>query len=378
MKKEIIFAVASLVGAIIGVGVFGIPYVSAKAGFMVGAAYIVILGTAMATLHLMYGEVVERTNGIHRLAGYAERYLSPKAKGIVAFSILFGGYAGLLLYIIASGYFLDTIFPGVLSPFWWSIVFWFFGAILIWKGIKAVARGELILTAVLVATLIFVIGTSVPHINLEYLREFNPSNIFLPYGVVLFAVMGIQAIPEIRTIFTIDGKNFRNAIILGTFIPVLLYLLFNLAVVGVSGVATSPEAIQGLVPELGLVVTTVGALFGLLAVGTSFLLFGIALKNVQIYDIRIPGFLATGLTIFAPIILFFIGLRELIPIIGFTGAVMGALDGVVVALIYLQAKKNGDKEPGYKIEFGTIAVYTICMLLVAGAVYEIYNFVISL
>lgn len=378
MNKEVLFAIASLAGAIIGVGVFGIPYVSAKAGFVVGAAYIIILGAAMTVLHLMYGEVVERTNGIHRLAGYTERYLSPKAKCIVAFSVLFGGYAGLLLYIIASGYFLDTIFPDILVPFWWSIIFWFFGAIFIWKGVKAVAKGELVLTGALVATMLFVVVAGAPHIHVEYLKGFNASSIFLPYGVVLFAVMGMQAIPEIRTLFTVDGKNFRNAILWGTFIPVFLYLLFNLVVVGVSGDNTSVEAIRGLVPELGRFITLVGALFGLLAVSTSFLLFGVALKSAQIYDIHMPRFLATGLTIFIPVALFSVGMRELISIIGFTGAVMGALDGVVIAFIYLKARNNGDKEPGYKVGVGPIVVYTIGVLLAAGALYEIYNFIISL
>ena len=64
-----------LVGMIIGVGIFGVPYVLSRAGLVPGIFYFIVLGAAIILVHLFYGEAVLRTNGRHRLVGYAEKYL---------------------------------------------------------------------------------------------------------------------------------------------------------------------------------------------------------------------------------------------------------------------------------------------------------------
>jgi len=42
-NKRVYFAVSSLVGTIVGAGIFGIPYVLIKAGFFVGIFYLIFL-----------------------------------------------------------------------------------------------------------------------------------------------------------------------------------------------------------------------------------------------------------------------------------------------------------------------------------------------
>ena len=74
MSKNFIFALASLVGTIIGAGVFAIPYVMSKSGALTCFFYFLILGSVVLLLHLFLGEVVLRTKGRHRLVGYAEKY----------------------------------------------------------------------------------------------------------------------------------------------------------------------------------------------------------------------------------------------------------------------------------------------------------------
>jgi len=103
MGKNFIFAVATLVGAIVGLGMFGIPYAASRAGFFVGIGYIVVLGFVMLLLHLIYGEVVERTEGNHRLTGYVEKYLGKKYKRVLGVFIIFALYTALLAYIIVGG-----------------------------------------------------------------------------------------------------------------------------------------------------------------------------------------------------------------------------------------------------------------------------------
>ncbi|GAG78296.1 unnamed protein product [marine sediment metagenome] len=52
VKKEVYKAIALLIGTVIGAGVFGIPYVIQKAGFLNGLIDIVLLGGGFVCLCL--------------------------------------------------------------------------------------------------------------------------------------------------------------------------------------------------------------------------------------------------------------------------------------------------------------------------------------
>ena len=67
-----------LVGGMVGVGIFGLPFAFAQAGFFVGMIYLVLLGLATITLQMMYAEVTLQTPGHHRLVGYFNRYFNKK------------------------------------------------------------------------------------------------------------------------------------------------------------------------------------------------------------------------------------------------------------------------------------------------------------
>ena len=64
-------AVAILFGTVVGAGVFGIPFVMAKSGFLTGILAIVIIGAIVLTTNLCLGEVVLRTPGKHQLTSYS-------------------------------------------------------------------------------------------------------------------------------------------------------------------------------------------------------------------------------------------------------------------------------------------------------------------
>jgi len=51
-----IYAVATLIGVIVGAGIFGLPFVSLKSGFFVTAFYLVILSVMMFFVHVFFGE----------------------------------------------------------------------------------------------------------------------------------------------------------------------------------------------------------------------------------------------------------------------------------------------------------------------------------
>ena len=371
MTRNFVFAVLTLVGAIVGLGMFGIPYTVSKAGFFLGIGYILTLGSVMLLLHLIYGEIVERTKGNHRLTGYVEKYLGGGYKKILGAVIIFSLYTALLAYIIVGGKFLALLFPEFGNSFIWSIVFWLIISIGIWKGIRAIARAEFFMTVLLVLFVFVLFAWGARDISFNNFSAFNAENFFLPYGVVLFALSGIFAIPEIRELLRVDGRRYRNVIIWGSIIPVILYIMFTILVVGVSGGGTSEEALSGLALSLGSSVSRVGAVFGLLAIATSFLVLGSNLKHTFEYDWHMPSILSTALTTVVPLLIFIAGVQHFIEVVSFAGGVLGALILIFVLIIYRQAITKGDKEPGYVMNLPKALAYGIIALFIFGGIYEI-------
>jgi len=373
-SKNFVFALAVLIGTTVGAGIFGIPYVVSRSGFAPGFFYFLILGTAILLLHLFFGEIVLRTKEKHRLIGYAQKYLGDKQKLLVAVSTILGITGSLLAYLIISGDFLKIIFSfWHLPSFYFSLIFWAILSFFIFRGIKLIAPAELLMNVFFFCIIFIIFSFAFPKINLQNFTLFNPGHIFLPYGVILFALAGWVAIPEIREILKNhqEGKDYKRVIIYSAIIATVLYFFFALVIVGVSGENTSPEALQGLVPFLGEKIIILGALFGVFSIAASFLILGNYLKNALIYDYNCSQNLAVFISCGLPLILFLIGFRQFIEVIGFVGTLIGVIEGIIIILIFKKAKTLGDREPEYNLKVPSILLYLLIAIFILGAFSQI-------
>ncbi|MEX0877297.1 MAG: aromatic amino acid transport family protein, partial [Candidatus Spechtbacterales bacterium] len=199
MKGNVLKATSSLVGTIIGAGIFGVPYVMAQSGFWPGLVLFGALTGLMLILHLMYAEVVERTGSGHRLTGYMEIYFGKKAKDFTTISVVLAVFGSLVVYILMAMEFLNSVFGELFSnKLYWGIMFWALLSIGIVKGIKTVSNAETVLLGLLGFVLLMITFRGAPMIEFSNFNSFNFKNIFVPYGVILFALAGFQAIPEMR------------------------------------------------------------------------------------------------------------------------------------------------------------------------------------
>ncbi|MBI2098224.1 MAG: amino acid permease [Candidatus Wildermuthbacteria bacterium] len=378
LSNPFLLALSTLVGTIVGAGIFGLPYVVAKSGIIAGVFYFVLLGGVVMILHLMFGEIALRTKEKHRLIGYASLYLGGWAKKLVTVSTIVGSVGALLAYIIIGGDFLyialGSFIP--LSSFAFAVVLWFVLSLFILRGIQAIAKTELLMDIILFIVVGVIFVFTLPHFQLQNFMLFNSSFVFLPYGVVLFSFLGLSAIPEIAELFkhTSEKRSLDNLIVWSSVICGGLFFAFTLFVVGVSGAATSQDALSGLIPLLGEKVVVLGAVFGLVAIAGSFLVLGNYLKNSLRYDYKVPYGISVAVAIFSPILLFLLGLREFIFVIGVVGALVAALEGSVIALIYRTIKEKGDREPEYSIRIPRPILFGAAVLLVLGALLKFFAF----
>lgn len=376
MNNSFLLALSVLVGTIIGAGIFGVPFVVAKSGLIPTVFYFLLLGGVVMLLHLFFGEVVLRTEKKARLIGYCATYLGKPGKIAAVFSTLFVIVGALLAYTILGGSFLHILFGEFtgISATWFSILFWGVLSLFIMRGIQLIARAEFFMTLALFIAALLIFFFAAPHVKLENFSLIHIDNLFLSFGVILFALAGWSAIPEIADFFkkSKDKKTLDNLIVWAGIITTLLYFVFSLFVVGVSGDATSPDALQGLVPFLGKWVVFLGAVFGLIAIAASFLILGNYLKNSLRYDFHFPYRVAVGIAIVAPVALFLLGFREFISVLGIVGIVLGVVEGVLIVLLFLKAKKKGTRQPEYVLSVPRILPYLVVLVLVGGAVAELF------
>jgi len=372
-KYPLLYAVSTLIGMIVGAGTFGIPYAFSGVGFGIGIFYLALLGFAVMAVHLFYGEVVLRTSEPRRLVGYASKYLGKWARRLTTGTILFEYYGSLLAYTILGGQFLSIILSPWLggSSLLWGLVFFAAGAFIVFWGIKTVARNEFIMVGLMFLTLAVLFFKGAPLIRVENFQGFDLSRLFLPYGVILFAMGGSAAIPQVRQILRGQERKLKKAIILGTVIPIVVYFLFALVVVGISGTGTSEDAIKGLVPYFGAWVIDLGAIFGIFAIITSFLCLGISMRDLFYHDYKIKKIWSFVLTFAIPLILYLAGFKSFIFIIGFLGAFASGLDAIITILIYFKAKKKGNRRPEYSLPLGRAVGGFLILLFAIGFIYQI-------
>jgi tyrosine-specific transport protein len=364
-------ASALLAGSILGVGIFGVPFVFAQSGIALGAVLLLFLAAVVVLLHLMYGEVIERTGEKHRLIGYVTVYFGNRARLLSTASVVLGGFGALVAYILVAQAFLNELFGPLFSePLAWGLVFWVATALGVFAGVRSVARTEIILTIFLVLLFATIIVRGVPLVSAENLTSVHWGGVLAPYGVVLFALVGISAVPEVRAAIRDNDRVFGPALVLGTLVPAVVTLLFALVVVGVAGGGTSPEAIAGLVPVLGSWVVRVGAVVGLLAITTSFLMFGLNLADTFVYDWRVGRQISNVLTVGVPLVLLMAGITDFIGVIGIAGALFGAIDGTLIVLIFLRAKKRGKHRPHFSLHIPVALAGAIIAALIGGGIYQ--------
>jgi len=316
-------------------------------------------------LNLIYGEVILRTPGDHQLTGYAKIYLGNWGKTLAALAIFISAYGALLAYLIKTGEFLNLIFNGFSAPFF-SLLFFIFASSALFVGLRKISffEGLLVIALLLLVLLIAFFGGG--KIDFANFQTVNWQFLFLPYGVILFALFGLTVIPEMEEILREKHKSLKKSIIVGSLIPLFIYLLFTAIVVGVCGNLTSDDAISGLIYFFPSGIIGLGAVLGVLTMSSSYLVLAYVLREVWFRDFKFPKPLAFLLSSFPPLILFWLGAKGFIKILGITGSLMAGLTGVLVVLMYLKAKKKGRRQPAYSLRLPLLLIFILILILILG------------
>ncbi len=379
MNKSTLEAAATLAGCVIGAGILGIPYVVAKAGFLIGIIDIIAIGILVMFLNLFIGEIVLRTKGTHQLQKYAEIFLNKKWSRVMFISLLISLYGALIAYLMGEGQVINALLGWIYdSELFWSCIFFIFASLLVYKGIRGVSFSELISVSAMILIIIFLGVISFNHINPLNFAGFEIRNIFIPYGVIMFAYFGLVAIPEVREVLIKEKRNVKKAIVIGSVIPIFIYILFAFVIIGVTGVETTEVATIGLGQKVGYIALLFGNLFAFFSIFTSFLAIALALVELFKYDLKLKKNLAFVSAVGVPFVAFLL-LRKsatFTKVLDVTGYFAGGIIGLLIIAMIGNAKKKSQRTPEFTITKNIILRILIALVLIAGIVVNIAKYFI--
>ena len=376
MPKNFYKALAVLVGYIIGVGMFGLPFLASRSGIGTVVFFVITLGLVQHFLHLIYANVILVTKEYHQLPGYAGLYLGPAGKRVSGAAKVVGDFGALLAYIIITGIFLHHLlspyFGG--SEFMYASTLFALQAIVVFFGLGVLARVELVMSALLILIVGLLAMKGLGLVELGNYQAIDWRYLLLPYGATLFALDGNGAIPIIVRLLRRHQAGVRNVIRLGFIIPVTIIIVFTFVVVGISGAATTPDALTGLRSSFENGVVTLALVFGILTMITSFL--GVSESSLEMLcrDFRLPARWGWALVAFVPYGMYALGFKNLIDVISFAGAVAGGLSAIILIMIFMKLEKKKGKIVIFRHPPKRAVAFVLIFLFLCGIIYEILHF----
>jgi amino acid permease len=371
-RRKFLSTAFTLTGTIIGAGILGLPYVFAESGFFIGLSWLIFLGIIIMFVNLYIGEVTLRTKSTHQLPGYSGKYLGLWGKRIMFLVVIFGIYSALLAYLIGEGQSLSKLFSGGIEySLLFGVGFWIIMTSLLQGGLKRLKSVGYWGVIVIIFIIFLVFFLLFPGVRLENTTYLNTSKLFLPYGVVLFALLGFTSIPELRREVGKDKKLLKKSILLGTLIPIILYIIFSFVFVGVLGKEISEVATLSFTGILGIVLL----LLGIFTMMTSFFVLSFSLKDYFIFDLKNRKILFFFVSI-VPLILYLLvslfNLAGFVKVLGIGGAISGGLTGILILFMNIRAKKKGGRKPEYSIPINWFIVGILSLIFLAGIFFELF------
>jgi amino acid permease len=351
----------------IGAGMFALPYVVLKAGWLAGIFYLIVFSAAFTVVHAIYFAALRRVKERERIVGLARKLL-PRPLAAAAFvTIILGQLLTLVAYIILGGSLLEAAFPAFQGEIGVAL-FWLVASLPILLSIGRLAAAETLGAVVMAAIALFIFARGDIAAALGRVPVLDLGNIALPFGPVLFALAGWTAVEPVydieRSAARFSSRRAQLALAAGTILSAVVYALFTLGILGTAPAITS-DTFSGLQGWPLSLIALLGAL-GICAIWTSYVAIGREVEYALI-DAKWRRWAAFSATLFLPLILVLAGVKSFLGVVGFVGGVLVSVNYLIIVLI------------GGRLLHPTGArralLYALAAIFLLAALYEIYYFV---
>jgi tyrosine-specific transport protein len=235
MNLKLIGGILLIVGTSIGGGMLALPVAVASGGFWASTAVLLACWLLMTFCAFLILEVNLWLPRDSNMVSMARATLGKSGQALAWLSYLFLHYCLLAAYTAGGTDILHSLLQaaGIQSPLWISsLLFVSSLGFIVYQGIQSndyVNRG--LMFAKLAAYLVLV-ACILPFVQITQLGNGQPI-LLLGTVTVMITSFGFAAIvPSLRSYYQDDVKQLRQIILIGSFIPLVCYICWNLAILG--------------------------------------------------------------------------------------------------------------------------------------------------
>ncbi len=284
MKSKLLGSTLIIAGTTIGAGMLALPLASAGIGFSTSLMIMFALWAMMAFTALLMVEIHQYADKDATLHTLAKQILGRKGKWVATFAMLFLFYALCAAYIAGGGaQFTSRIgeLTGLeVSGPTGTLIFTLIVAAVVTIGTGTVDRVNRLLFAGKMVAMVMVLTFLAPNVSQSYLLSMPLGQGLVIASIpVIFTSFGFHgSIPAIVNYLDGHTPSLRKAIVIGSAIPLIIYVFWQIVTLGV---VSQPQLVEnaGLSALIGTLSQTVhqsnlGNVIGIfadLALLTSFL-----------------------------------------------------------------------------------------------------------
>lgn len=298
-KGSVLGGILLIAGCCIGAGMLGLPILSAQTGFYPSLSMFILCWLFMVTTGLLLLEVNLWYSGEVNIITMAGKTLGRSGQSIAWFVFLFLFYSLMVAYIAASG----SLITGFVKQ--WTdldvhhsigcLVFTLLFGVVLYVGTGAVDWFNRLLMIGLVITYVCLVVMGASHVDAKLLEHHNWNAVTNVIPVVIVSFGYHNLVPSLTTYFHRDVVSLKKVILIGSAIPLIIYVVWEWLILGIVPLTDFKEALdQGEIATEALK-NAVGASW-ILDVAQAFAFFAIVTSFVGV-ALSFVDFLADGLKI---------------------------------------------------------------------------------
>lgn len=222
-----------VIGTEVGAGILALPILIAHIGFPLGCLIMLIVWALMTYTALLLCEANLALEDGVSFASMAKQILGFPGQVVVWISFLILLYSIMVAYISAAGSAFNTVSP--LGSHVISLIFVAVLGFFVILGTTAVDWVNRILLSIKLVLLLFVCIILTPHIHGSHLLPsfFKSGVLFSALPVFVTSFTSHLIIPPLRSYLKSDAKALTRVIIIGSIVPLILYVLWLMGIIGV-------------------------------------------------------------------------------------------------------------------------------------------------
>ncbi len=222
-------------GTSVGAGMLTLPLVTAQMGYYLSFIAFLICWLVMLSTAFFMTEVSLWFKHETNIVSMVQGTLGKHAKTLVWFVYLLFLYALMSLYISTGAAAVDRLFsifimelPEIVSILIYVIVF----AGVVYYGATAVDSFNRYLVLFLVASYFLLVFLITPEVKLEHINWGSSDKLLYAVPTIVMSFGFHLLIPSLRDYMRGDGLQIKKAVLLGSVIPLIVYLIWEYVILG--------------------------------------------------------------------------------------------------------------------------------------------------